>query len=284
MGLTGIIKRARINMRKVETSKMNVTTLKTSNLEETIQKFTKLDTFFDYSVAWIDTMADGNSLGRSIISFGNHASLQDLEAEDKKNRYDVSSSRSINLPKYIPNGLLNKRTSKLFNDIWYRKSPRKKENEIQTIERFFYPLDFVKEWNRIYGNEGFLQYQIVIPEKNMFLISEIIETFSKVKCPIFLTVLKKMGNSNLGILSFPLKGWTLAFDIPAGFQDLNQILDKLDERIIEFGGRVYLAKDSRINSRVLREMYPRIDEFMSIRRKYDPNLVIQSDLARRLYL
>jgi decaprenylphospho-beta-D-ribofuranose 2-oxidase len=158
------------------------------------------------------------------------------------------------------------------------------KNEIQTIERFFYPLDFVKEWNRIYGNEGFLQYQIVIPEKNMFLISEIIETFSKVKCPIFLTVLKKMGNSNLGILSFPLKGWTLAFDIPAGFQDLNQILDKLDERIIEFGGRVYLAKDSRINSRVLREMYPRIDEFMSIRRKYDPNLVIQSDLARRLYL
>jgi decaprenylphospho-beta-D-ribofuranose 2-oxidase len=284
MGLTGIIKRVKIKMIKIDSSVISVSTFRLKNLEQTMKKMIELDKNFDYSVAWLDTLATAEKLGRAVITAGNHASLGELPKNYANDNLKYAASQKFKTPQKIPSGLLNKYSVGIFNKLWFYKSPKKRENEIQSINKFFYPLDIVKDWNRIYGYQGFVQYQVVVPESKANLIEDILNTFSKLRCPIFLAVLKRMGEQNQGLLSFPLKGWTLALDIPSGFPHLNQILDSIDKKIVEAGGRIYLAKDSRINPKDLESMYPNLSEFRNIRNKYDPNKKIRSDLSRRLSL
>ena len=284
MGLSGVIKRVKIRMLKIESSAISVSTFRLKNLEQTMIKMIELDKNFDYSVAWLDTLSTAEKLGRSVITAGNHATKDDLSKEYINENLKYEVAQKFKTPKNIPNGLLNKHSVGIFNKFWFYKSSKRRENEIQTINKFFYPLDVVKDWNKIYGDQGFVQYQVVLPDSKESLIEEILNTFSKLKCPIFLAVLKRMGEQNRGLLSFPLKGWTLALDIPSGFPELNLILDTIDKKIVEAGGRIYLAKDSRLNPKEFELMYPNIVEFRKIRDKFDPNKKIRSDLSRRLSL
>ena len=282
MGLTGIIISAQIRMLRVETAKMKASIYKIRNIENTMKKMLELDEKFMYSVAWIDTLSKGRKLGRSIITVGNHAEKSDLKKTELTNPLRIELNQKLSAPNWVPNGLLNKFTVKFFNCFWYHKQLRNQIDKIQTISSFFYPLDGIKEWNKIYGSNGFLQYQFVITEKDYKLITEVISIFSRLDCPIFLAVLKKFGSENNGLLSFPIRGWTLALDIPISFPNLTQILDIIDDKVLAVNGKVYLAKDSRMNPKIFKQMYPRIKEFKEIKKKYDPQSIFMSDLSRRL--
>ncbi len=184
----------------------------------------------------------------------------------------------------MPEGLLSRTTVGLFNELWYRKAPRARTGELQRIPAFFHPLDGVPHWNRVYGRGGFVQYQFVVGHGREDTLRRIVRRISERRCPSFLAVLKRFGDADPGWLSFPVPGWTLALDIPASLPGLGAFLDELDEEVVGAGGRVYLAKDSRLRPELLAAMYPRLDDFRALRAELDPRGVFTSDLSRRLCL
>jgi decaprenylphospho-beta-D-ribofuranose 2-oxidase len=184
----------------------------------------------------------------------------------------------------FPPGLINRYTVRLANAAWYRKAPRLREGELQTIGQFFHPLDAIRNWNRVYGPGGFRQYQYVVPFGAEPAVRRSFEMVSAHPAPSFVTVLKRFGEGDPGLLSFPAPGWTLALDFPARTPGLGPLLDQLDQLVVRNGGRVYLAKDSRVPAAVLEEMYPRLPEFRKLRAEVDPSGALASDLSRRLAL
>ena len=171
-----------------------------------------------------------------------------------------------------------------FNELWYRKTRVSHRGSIQDLGIFFHPLDMVDEWKTVYGRRGFVQYQMVVPFGRETALRHVVEMLSNESLPSFLAVLKRFGASNPGMLSFPTPGWTLAVDIPVGRPDLPVIFDRMDDVVLEAGGRVYLAKDARTRPENLPLMYPRIPEWQAVRHRLDPEGVVTSDLARRLGL
>jgi decaprenylphospho-beta-D-ribofuranose 2-oxidase len=284
MGLTGVILRAKIQLAPIETSKILSTNIICSNLEVLMDEMIRADEFTKYSVAWLDTLAGGKHLGRSILSIGDHASETDLDSRLRKTPLKYSSKQLIAFPEIAINGLLNRFTVRVFNGLWFQKARVSKKRKIVSLDNFFYPLDGIGNWNRMYGRDGFIQYQVSIPDNAAHLVRLILEKFSEHRIPSFLSVLKRFGPQGNGTLSFPSKGWTLAVDIPAGVEGLGELLDELDEKVVEASGRIYLAKDSRMNSRYVKEMYPLIDEFRDVKRTVDVHNVFQSNLSRRLGL
>jgi decaprenylphospho-beta-D-ribofuranose 2-oxidase len=170
-----------------------------------------------------------------------------------------------------------------FNEAWFRKAPRHRVGEIQPLGTFFHPLDCVSDWNRLYGQRGFVQYQFVVPMNRDDIVRRALQTLSGARCPSFLTVLKRFGPGTPGPLSFPMPGWTLALDLPAATPELPRLLDALDKEIVAAGGRVYLAKDARMRPELLPAMYPELDRWRKVRHELDPDNLLCSDLARRLW-
>ncbi|MFK8909929.1 D-arabinono-1,4-lactone oxidase, partial [Streptomyces sp. YS-3] len=185
---------------------------------------------------------------------------------------------------HLPGGLLTRASVSAFNELWYRRAPRHRTGELQSIARFFHPLDGVPHWNRIYGRGGFVQYQFVVGHGQEETLRRVVDRIARRGCPSFLAVLKRFGEADPGWLSFPLPGWTLALDIPAGLPGLARFLDALDEEVASAGGRIYLAKDSRVRPEVLESMYAHLPAFRALRRELDPDGVFVSDLSRRLHL
>ena len=282
MGLTGIIYEVSFKLIPIETSLISVDTKRCNTLDELMNEMLENDKKYRYSVAWVDSL---NKSGRGVITAGDHAKIKDLDFSQEKDKnlyYDPKAITSA--PPIFPSGLLNKFTVSIFNEAWYRKAPKEKNNELQTISSYFHPLDGVKNWNKIYGPKGFLQYQFVIPDEASYLIKKTLYALKKVGAPSFLTVLKRFGDGNNGLLSFPMKGWTLAADVPIAVNGLFEVLDSLDDEVASSGGRLYLAKDSRQSSKTFRNTYPNIDNWIEIKNKLDPNGIFQSDLSRRIGL
>ena len=282
MGLTGIIYEVSFKLISIETSLISVDTKRCKTLDELMNEMVENDKKYRYSVAWVDSL---NESGRGVITAGDHAKINDLNSSQNNNKrlyYDPKAVTSA--PPIFPNGLLNKFTVSMFNEAWYRKAPKNKNNELQTISSYFHPLDGVRNWNKIYGPKGFLQYQFVIPDEASYLIRKTLNALKKVGAPSFLTVLKRFGDGNDGLLSFPMKGWTLAADVPIAVNGLFDVLDSLDDEVASSGGRLYLAKDSRQSSRTFRSTYSNIDNWIKIKNKLDPKGIFQSDLSRRIGL
>ncbi|MFD3498512.1 FAD-binding protein [Streptomyces sp. NPDC058676] len=284
MGLTGVILTATVRLQPVETSLMSVDTERARDLDDLMARLTATDHHYRYSVAWIDLLARGAATGRAVLTRGDHAPLEALPQRTRARR-DPLAFRTSHLPAapaFLPEGLLNRKTVGLFNELWYRKAPRARTGELQKISTFFHPLDGVPHWNRIYGRGGFVQYQFVVGHGQEDAVRRIVRRISQRRCPSFLAVLKRFGDADPGWLSFPVPGWTLALDIPAHLPGLGAFLDELDEEVAAADGRLYLAKDSRLRPELLSAMYPRLADFRALRAELDPRGVFASDLSRRL--
>ncbi len=284
MGLTGVILEATIRCPRIGSSRLLVDTDRASDLDSVLELMSSGDHAYDYSVAWIDLMATGKSMGRSVLTRGRFATAEEAAPKTGRDTFAYKAGVIANTPPFIPPGLLNKLSIRAFNELWFRKAPAERRDELQTIPTFFHPLDMVGGWNRIYGPGGFLQWQFVIPFGAEATLTRIIGELSKAGCTSFLAVLKSFGEGNPAPLSFPTAGWTLALDIPTGVPGLGPLLDHLDDLVAEAGGRIYLAKDSRMRAELVGTMYPRLDEWRAVRDRVDPNRVFRSDLARRLGL
>lgn len=284
MGLTGVILTATVRLQPVETALMSVDTERAVDLDDLMARLTATDHRYRYSVAWIDLLARGSRMGRSVLTRGDHAPLDSLPARARRHPLAFRPSRLPAAPAFVPEGLLGRTSVGLFNELWYRKAPRARVGELQRIPAFFHPLDGVPHWNRVYGRGGFVQYQFVVGHGREETLRRIVRRISERRCPSFLAVLKRFGEGDPGWLSFPMPGWTLALDIPANLPGLGAFLDELDEEVAGAGGRVYLAKDARLRPELLAAMYPRLGVFRSLRQELDPRGVFTSDLSRRLDL
>ncbi|MFF4035309.1 FAD-binding protein [Streptomyces sviceus] len=292
MGLTGMILTATVQFQPVETSLMSVDTERARDLDDLMVRLTTGDRGYRYSVAWIDLLARGSATGRAVLTRGDHAPLEALRtpgllAGGTRARRDPLAFRPPRFPAppaFLPEGLVNRTTVGLLNELWYRRAPRARTGRLQRISAFFHPLDGVPHWNRIYGRGGLVQYQFVVGHGQEEALRRIVRRVSGERCPSFHAALKRFGDADPGWLSFPVPGWSLALDFPTGLPGLAPLLDELDEEVAAAGGRVCLAKDSRLRPDLLAAMYPRLDEFRALRAELDPHGVFTSDLSRRLTL
>ena len=283
MGLTGAVLDATIRMKPIESSLLSVDTDRAADLDEVMTLMVEGDDAYDYSVAWIDLIARGAAMGRSVLDRGRFATLAEVQESGVESALEFSTHQLPSPPDLFPSGLLNRASILAFNELWVRKAPRTRRGDLQTIEKFFHPLDMISDWNRIYGRRGFLQWQCVVPDGAERVIRRAVESLSGQGISSFLAVLKRMGPGNAGPLSFPIEGWTLALDIPI-VSGLDELLDDLDSEVVEAGGRIYLAKDSRVRPELVPVMYPRLDEWREVRAEMDPQGRFRSDLSRRLHL
>jgi decaprenylphospho-beta-D-ribofuranose 2-oxidase len=284
MGLTGVVLSATIRLHPVETSLMSVDTERATDLDDLMSRLTAAHDRRRYSVAWIDLLARGAATGRAVLTRGEHAPLDALPARARRRPLDFRPRQLFSPPGFVPEGLLGRASVSLFNEVWYRRAPRARRGQLQSIPAFFHPLDGVPHWNRVYGRSGFVQYQFVVGHGQEEALREVVRRVSRQQCPSFLAVLKRFGEGDPGWLSFPMPGWTLALDVPAGLPGLGTFLDGLDQVVADAGGRVYLAKDSRLRPELLTVMYPGLDRFRALRARLDPRGVFVSDLSRRLSL
>lgn len=284
MGLTGLITGARMRMRSIDTSQLLVDTSRVENLDDLFAAMHAADAHARYSVAWVDTLATGRKLGRSVLTMGDFAGVADLPPKRRRDPLAYTPTKPLPAPRTVPNTTLNRFTVAGFNEAWFRKAPKDRQGELQSIATFFHPLDGVAGWNYIYGSRGFLQYQVVVPDGREDLIRRMLEQFASSKCPVFLAVLKRFGSAGPSPLTFPLRGWTLALDVPTDVPGLHDLLDGMDGYVAAAGGRIYLTKDSRMSPETFRAMYPRTQEFQVVRDRVDPQRKFRSDLSVRLGL
>lgn len=283
MGLTGFVTRATIQMIPIETSYVTVDTERAPDLDTLMARMSESDEDYRYSVAWVDTMASGRQMGRGVLYQGNHTSLSELGSRDRSEALRFNPPPTLSAPRGLPSGLINPLTVRGFNELWFRRHPKLEEGARQRLWSFFHQLDMVHDSNRMYGPDGFVQHQFVVPDSESHVVREAIERLSARNCPSFLVVLKRMGPGH-GMLSFPISGWTLAVDIPTGWDDLASFLDELDDLVAVANGRIYLAKDARMRPERLPQMYPELDEWRQVADRLDPQRRLRSDLGRRLHV
>ena len=286
MGLTGIILRAQIKMTKTETAYFIADTDRTDNLDETIAFHSDgSEHNYTYSSAWFDVISPEPKLGRSTISRGSLATLAQLEELAPKLAKDplkFNAPQLMTVPDIFPSWTMNKLSLSAVGLAYYTMGAPAK-NQVKNLTQFYQPLDLIGEWNRGYGSKGFLQYQFVVPTEAVEPFKEIIRDMQRSGHYSALNVFKLFGEGNRAPLSYPMPGWNVCVDFPIK-PGLGAFLDDLDRRVMEFGGRLYLAKESRTSAEKFHAMYPELPNWLETRRSIDPTGVFASDMSRRLEL
>ncbi|CAB0773084.1 FAD-binding oxidoreductase [Corynebacterium diphtheriae] len=286
MGLTGIIVRARIRMTKTETAYFIADGDLTANLDETIVFHSDgSEHNYTYSSAWFDAISPEPKLGRAAISRGSLATLAQLEEIAPKLAKDplkFNAPQLVTVPDIFPSFTMNKLSMIAIGELWWLKSGTYK-NKVQNLTQFYQPLDLIGEWNRGYGSKGFLQYQFVVPREAVEPFKDIVKDIQKSGHYSALNVFKLFGEGNKAPLSYPMPGWNVCVDFPIK-PGLGAFLDDLDKRVMEFGGRLYLAKESRTSAENFHKMYPGMEGWLKTRNAIDPTGVFASDMSRRLEL
>jgi FAD/FMN-containing dehydrogenase len=263
-----------LQLRPINSAYIRETTYKARNLDEALALFASHDSA-TYSVAWIDCLARGDSLGRSLLMLGEHDQQGDLH---------TGSAGRLSVPVDMPGFMLNGVTIAAFNQLYYHRVRQQVSSRRVHYEPFFYPLDGVHHWNRLYGRRGFCQYQFVLPKvAGAAGVKAVLERIAAARRGSFLAVLKAFGESNANPLSFPMEGYTLALDFKLD-RGLLPFLDELDRIVLDHGGRLYLAKDARMSAAVFKQSYPRWQEFVAVRQQYGADRCLHSLQSRRLGL
>jgi decaprenylphospho-beta-D-ribofuranose 2-oxidase len=279
MGLTGMITQATIKLQKIETSYLTVKESRVRNLDELLSTLKSLSEEYLYTVAWIDL--SGKFLGRGVVSGANHCDASSLPRKYKSKELAPINVRQKQIPNAFKLGVVNRFTTRIFNYIWFRKPLGKK---LQHVQKYMHPLDGISNWNVVYGDRGFIQYQFVIPFDRSDVLKTILIKLRNSKCSSFLSVLKGLGEQSKGLLGFSIPGWTLAIDLPVNNSGVAKVLIELDDLVLKSGGRIYLTKDSRMNPNHLAQMYPNLEEWKKIKSQMDPGNCWKSDQGRRLNL
>jgi FAD/FMN-containing dehydrogenase len=280
MGLTGTILEATIRLRRVETGWIRQRTILAPDLQAAIAALQENDSS-TYSVAWIDCLAKGAALGRSLVFLGEHIEVPELTERAAARRFPIGRPY-LSMPVDAPGFVFNSWTIRAFNEMYFRIGARRATVTTQVpAHPYFFPLDAIDSWNRIYGRQGFVQHQSVLPvDKSPAVLSEMLGRIAARGSGSFLAVLKKLGRGS-GLISFPIPGFTLALDFPMT-DDLLPFLNELDRLVVAGGGRIYLAKDARQSRDTFASGYPELSRFREIRRRVDPNGTIKSRLSERL--
>jgi decaprenylphospho-beta-D-ribofuranose 2-oxidase len=274
MGLTGIILEATLQLRPIRSAFIEQTMFKASNLLDALALF-DMHRGAGYSVAWIDCLATGQEIGRSLVMTGEHCETGGLDPQQR---------RSVAVPVDMPTQLLNKFSIQAFNALYYHRIRDRRSVRQIHYEPFFYPLDRIRDWNRLYGARGFVQYQFVLPKAaGLAGIGTMLEKISASGRGSFLAVLKVLGPENANFFSFPLEGYTLALDFKLA-PGLLELLDELDAIVLRHGGRLYLAKDARMSEATFKRGYPRWEAFQEVRARYGAHGKFASHQSRRLGL
>lgn len=273
MGMTGIIGAVTLQLKRVPSDDMLVRHTPAANLAAVLALMESAEHDDEYTVAWIDCLATGKNLGRSVFMSGHHT--EGALGHGPK-------AAHLRLPINVPALALNRFSVKAFNAFYYRWEGRKQKPFRCAIAPFFYPLDGIRDWNRLYGKPGFVQYQFVLPTASAAVgLEAVLARLSKAGNASFLAVLKRFGAAGSGLLSFPMAGYTLALDLPLRAGTL-ALLDTLDSLVLDHGGRVYLAKDARLAATTFARMYPQLEAWREIRRSLDPDGLFLSALGQRL--
>ena len=273
MGLTGVILTATFQLIPVKSAFINQKTIKASSLEEACEAFEAGSTA-TYIVAWIDCLATGQNFGRSVLMLGEHADCGGLNLKIKD---------PINIPIYSPAALLNNLTMRALNTVYWAKAADNKKQSSQLLT-YFYPLDAIGEWNKVYGKAGFLQYQFVLPKADgVANMRKLLIQIAQRGAGSFLAILKQLGPGNQNLLSFPIEGYSLALDFKVSTSVID-LLHRLDDMVVDMGGRVYLAKDALMREASFKTTYPNWEQFETVRHKYGAIGKFASNQSKRLGL
>jgi len=277
MGLTGLIVEVSLWLRRVESPWIVLETVGVDGLEAMLAALTRSAAEWPYTVGWIDCLARGREVGRGVLMRGRHATA--LEAADRRPR----RARALHVPVNAPEWLLNPQFMRWFNYLYYRLHGGALRRRLVSYERFFYPLDAVARWNRLYGRRGFLQYQCVLPRAaGAAPLAEILDRLGTAGAASFLAVLKDCGPGGDGYLSFPMEGPTLALDLPYRGAETEALIHELNALVIAHRGRIYLAKDAVTRAEDFARMMPRLAEWCAVRDRWDPAHRFRSAQSVRL--
>jgi len=272
MGLTGVIVEAKIYLKKINSKYISQTTIKTKNLKETFDAFEEYSSS-PYSVAWIDCLAKDNEIGKCLLMVGDFKDDGDLSYQKKS---------KISIPFNFPSFALNNYTVRAFNWLYYGKVRQRITTQKVDIDTFFYPLDAIENWNRIYGKGGFTQYQCILPKEMSYEgLKEVLRTISDSGKGSFLAVLKLYGKENENYLSFPIEGYSLALDFKIE-DGLFELLEELDKIVLKYKGRIYLTKDVNVKKETFEQGYPHIEKFRAFRKENKMDEKFQSLQSKRV--
>ena len=282
MGLTGVIIKAAIRLQRVSSPLIKQRTIVTKNLSHTLDVFTKYSDA-TYSVAWIDCLKRGEGRGRALVMLGEHYSVSESSRLKKIGQIQIKKRYKITIPFNFPSWFMNNFFITCFNNLYYIMGRLKRKDVLVDWDKFFYPLDSILNWNKIYGRKGFVQFQCVLPlSTSKKALELILDKTSQSALGSFLAVLKRFGPDE-SFVSFPEEGYTLAMDFPSKQRTL-KLLEELDAITIAHGGRFYLAKDSRLTSKVFRNSDPRFINLSTYRKQIDALDTFRSCQSERLGL
>ena len=285
MGLTGYVREATVRLQRIETPLMISLSESCVDLDQSLAALARKPLEYPHAAVWIDGFAQGPHLGRGIVSRARHAHASEVPSRKVDEPWRRKTGVAVDVQNPMRWNLLPTAALKALNAV-HRTIHSCQRSAVQmSMASCFFPLDAIGHWNRLYGERGFIQYQIALSEKSAAAVfRDLLERLPAIGSPPSLVVLKRLGEFAGGPISFPLPGFTLALDLPRTSPELPRVLDEFDERVASLGGRVYLAKDGRMKAEVFAAMYPRLEEWRKIRQHLDPENRLQTQLGRRLGL
>lgn len=279
LGHAALILTVTFTLKPINTAFIRQRNVIIKNLDEMLAKLQDFNSS-TYSVSWIDCLATGKNLGRGVLMLGEHATQDELKSNTP---LSVHTPPRLSVPFFFPSFLLNSFTVRSFNFLYFNKFKLGAKEVVVHYDPYFYPLDFVRNWNKLYGKRGFLQYQFVIPFQQASTgLRTILDKIGKSGLASFLAVLKSLGPAE-HLLSFPMPGFTLALDFPVS-EKIFPLLEELDKIVVDLGGRIYLVKDARMKPEIFKKGYPNANQFKDRVNQFDPEHRFTSALSKRLQI